>query len=272
MISFEDIAGQDLAKRAQDIGDFSRAFVRPPLWDWQVELLREATSGRYRVAGISLPRQNGKTYMSSVVGAHRAITRPGSLVLAIANDREQARLSLEYAKQVMTGHRLLAAMLQGDPLQYELRLVNGSRWVIRSSESVSVRGLSPSLVIYDELGFAKDRRLYDVSLSAQIAQEDPLLLAISTVGIRGGPLWSIANSDSNSVLWIHQTRNLSPLIDAERLEAQRLMMPDVVYRREHLNQWIDSTGAYVTEDDLAEVRPGERAINRRSGSMLSSKT
>jgi hypothetical protein len=51
--------------------------------------------------------------MSAVAGAHRVVTRPGSLVLSIANDREQARLALEYAKSVMTSDRLLLAMLDG---------------------------------------------------------------------------------------------------------------------------------------------------------------
>jgi phage terminase large subunit-like protein len=49
-----------------------------------------------------------------------------------------------------------------------------------SAEARTKMGLSPSFVVYDELGFARDRKLYDAMDSAQGARANPLMLVIST--------------------------------------------------------------------------------------------
>ena len=42
------------------------------LFDWQREAYGAATRGQYRLAGISVPRGNGKSYADAAVGQHTA--------------------------------------------------------------------------------------------------------------------------------------------------------------------------------------------------------
>ena len=258
MKTFTQVGGRELAVRCKMLPGFARALVRPKLWQWQIDTLEKALSGRYRVAGLSTPRQNGKSYMGAVAGAFVATMRPGSLVVSVAQDADAARIILNYARKIFLGNDLLAAMLV-DELKSEISLANGSRWIIKSSEAVSSRGLSPSLVVYDELGYARDRRLFDTLLAAQVAQEQPLLLAISTVGPRrSGPLFEISESEDEDVLWWHTSKNLSPLVTEKALAAQKRRMPHVVYIHEHENRWTEGKEQFVIEDDLAAVMIGEQ--------------
>jgi phage terminase large subunit-like protein len=59
-------------------------------------------------------------------------------------------------------------------------LITGSTFQALSAEARTKMGLSPSFVVYDELGSARDRDLYDAMDSAQGARANPLMLVIST--------------------------------------------------------------------------------------------
>ena len=59
-----------------------------------------------------------------------------------------------------------------------------------SAEAYSKHGFNASMVIYDELHAAPDRRLYDVLSTSMGARAQPLLLVISTAGY-----------DRHSILW-----------------------------------------------------------------------
>src|SRR5262249_58619772 len=59
-------------------------------------------------------------------------------------------------------------------------LVNGSIYVALTAEAKTKMGLSPNFVIYDELGSADSRALFDAMDSAMGARETPLMLVIST--------------------------------------------------------------------------------------------
>jgi phage terminase large subunit-like protein len=68
----------------------------------------------------------------------------------------------------------------------------GSCWRVKSREHTSSRRLHPTLVIYDEVGWANDDELFASLLAAQASVHDPLFVVVSTVGRRkSGPLWTI---------------------------------------------------------------------------------
>ena len=66
----------------------------------------------------------------------------------------------------------------------------GSFYRAISAEAYSKHGFNASMVIYDELHAAPDRRLYDVLSTSMGARKQPLLLVISTAGY-----------DRHSILW-----------------------------------------------------------------------
>ncbi len=167
------------------------------LYAWQQEAFGDATrreAGRSadRLAGISVPRGNGKSWGGSAVGVWRFRFGPQpQLILSVALDLEGARVCLHHGKRILRSHPELEAGVE--VLADELRIpATGSRWLIRSRDHLASRGLHPDLVIYDEVGWARDDELFASLLAAQASVRDPLMLVVSTVGKRrSGPLWRI---------------------------------------------------------------------------------
>jgi phage terminase large subunit-like protein len=139
-----------------------------------------------------VPRGNGKSYAAAAVGTWRLVCGPPpQLVLSAALDYEGARVALDHAKRIVQRHADLdtAVEIRADSI---LVLSTDSRWLVRSREHTASRGLHPNLVLYDEIGWARDDELFASLLAAQASVIDPLLLVVSTVGRRkAGPLWQL---------------------------------------------------------------------------------
>jgi phage terminase large subunit-like protein len=98
---------------------------------------------------------------------------------------------LDHAKTILRRHPDLAEAVEfrADSI---LVPTTGSRWLVRSRDHESSRGLHPDLVLYDECGWARDDELFASLLASQASVPDPLMLVVSTVGRRQrGPLWQI---------------------------------------------------------------------------------
>lgn len=167
------------------------------LYPWQAEAFGTACrreGGRFvhRVAAVSVPRGNGKSYAGAGVGVWRLLCgRPPQDIISAALDLEGARVVLDHARTIIRGHPALEGAIE---VQANGLLVpeTGSRWTITSREHTASRGRHPTLAIYDECGWAKDDELFSSLLAGQASVEDPLMLVISTVGRRqSGPLWTV---------------------------------------------------------------------------------
>jgi phage terminase large subunit-like protein len=226
---------------------FIKAFETLSPWYYQMDIMRHVLKRKpdgkftYRRVVISLPRQNAKSTLSAWIALHRLYCGEGRQeIVSVANDTAQAGIILGDARRVISGSDVLYSQLDDYGLtRGEIRLTNGNRWIIKSSESVASRGLRPSLILYDELGWASDRELYDTLSAGQAAQANPQIIVTSTVGpIKDGILWELfelAKAGDPSTLLIYETENLSPLITAEYLETQQAILPPHIYAREHMN-------------------------------------
>ncbi len=224
------------------------------LYPWQAEAFGEATrreGGRfkYRLAGISMPRGNGKSRGGARVGEWVLTTRPRAHVLTAALLEDGARVVLDYARADFRGKG--EVRVQANAI---LIPSTGGRWTITSREHTASRGLHPDLIIYDEIGWARDDELFASLLAAQASVEDPLMLVISTVGRRkSGPLWTVktlAEGGDPSVFWYYRTENLSPRITPEFLERQRRILLPGQFAREHQNQWVDAADSFTRQADV----------------------
>lgn len=228
------------------------------LFDWQREAFGEACRrehGRFvhRLAGISVARGNGKSWGAAAVGLWRLVTQPGCTVLSVALDYEGAKVILAHAKTMVRGSEKLAAVIDEKETQLSVP-ETGSRWLIRSSDHLSSRGLHPDIVILDEAGWAQSDDLFTSLLASQASARDPLALVVSTVGRRqSGPLWSVkqaAEAEDGETYWFHRSDNPSPLVTESFLaRAKRLLLPSV-YSREHCNVWVDAADSYVTAAEV----------------------
>lgn len=167
------------------------------LFDWQTEAFGEATRREagafvHPLAAVSVPRGDGKSFGSAKVGAWRLTAGPPPQeIVSVALDTEGAKVVLDHAKRIFRGHPDLldAVEIRADSI---IVPSTGSRWIVRSKDHAASRGLHPDVVLYDEVGWAKDDELFTSLLAAQASVSDPFFLVTSTVGKkRSGPLWRI---------------------------------------------------------------------------------
>ena len=137
-----------------------------------------------RVAVLSMGRKNGKTQLAACLAlCHLSGPKWESRgeIYSCANDRKQASKIFEEMRALITHHPWLAIRTRLKPGRKEAEdLENGSIYAALSREANTKMGLNPSFVVYDELGSAKGRDLYDAMDSAMGGRKEPLMLVIST--------------------------------------------------------------------------------------------
>lgn len=166
---------------------------RVKLRDWQkVWIRRIYKQDRFRnrpvrTAVKSVGRKNGKTFIAASLSLCHLVGPEAEArgeVYSCANDKKQAAKLFEE----------MVAMLKVNPeLRRRVNIVRfhksievlegdgaGSIYYALSADAETKHGLSPSFVVYDELGQAKKRDLYDAMDSAMGARVNPLMLVIST--------------------------------------------------------------------------------------------
>ena len=157
---------------------------------WQHELLgalfarRQDGRRKHRVGLVGLPRKNGKSALGSGIALYGLLAEgDGAEVYSCAADREQARIVFGVAKRMVELDPELAGecKLYRDAIEVP---TTGSVYRVLSSEAFTKEGLSPTLVVYDELHAAPNDELWNVMNLGSGARFDPLVLAITTAGVR----------------------------------------------------------------------------------------
>lgn len=157
---------------------------------WQARLVREVYARRadhrrrHRFALIGMARKQGKSALAAGLALYGLLAEgDGAEVYSAAGDRDQAKLVFSAAKRMVE----LDPELSREVKPYRDTLVvpsTGSVYRALSSEAYTKEGLSPSLVIADEPHAWPSRDLWDVLALAMGARVDPLMLAITTAGVR----------------------------------------------------------------------------------------
>ncbi len=158
--------------------------------DWQKEIIREIYAENddgarpVRTAVLSLGRKNGKTAIAAALALCH-LSGPEAEqrgeVYSAANDRFQAAKIFNEMVAMIEGNHFLFERINVTRFTKQLEdMRNGSIYAALSADAKTKLGLSPSFVIYDELGQAESRDLYDALDTAMGAREAPLLMVIST--------------------------------------------------------------------------------------------
>jgi len=146
------------------------------LREWQKDLLRHVFARdedgglRHRVNLVGLPRKNGKSALGSLIAAF-ALVDPktkGAEIYSVAADRNQARIVFEDTKK----------MIQNTELKEHVTIFRDSLFVqatgnvyrVLSADAPRAEGLSPTLVLFDEVHAQPSRSLWDVMSLAQGAR------------------------------------------------------------------------------------------------------
>ena len=157
---------------------------------WQKEIIggiyRTDANGRriVRQALITMGRKNGKTQLAAALAlAHLCGTEAEQRgqVYSAATDRQQASLLFaEMRAMILADPELAGRIIIRDFNKNFEDTVTGSTFTALSADAKTKAGLNASCIIYDELGSAPDRRLYDVLSTSTAARSEPLMIVIST--------------------------------------------------------------------------------------------
>jgi phage terminase large subunit-like protein len=152
---------------------------------WQREILEAIYDSPTRRAIISLGRKNGKTALTAMlVLAHLCgpVWRRNSQIYSAAQSRDQASLVFALAAKMVRNSVLSEYVTVRDSAKELFCARTGVRYKALSADATTAYGLSPVLVIHDELGQVRGPRseLYDALETGMGAHQDPLSIIIST--------------------------------------------------------------------------------------------
>jgi phage terminase large subunit-like protein len=269
-------AGRSLVHQA-----WQRAFLD------ELFLRRDNGSRVYHEALLGIARKNGKSTTGSEIGLYGLMgTREQSPeVYAAAAAKDQARAVFGQSADFVDASPLLKQWLKP---QRNVILCKSNRGVFRvlASDAPLQYGLNPSVVVIDELWAHQQPELYYALTTGQLAREDPLVVSCTTAGFdrdsicfelyeRGRNLRDNggirAMRDAGFLFWWYEmdaqadyrdesewkAANPSDWITIEALRAEQARLPESVFRRLHLNQWTETSEAWIKtwEWDACRGRP-----------------
>ena len=163
-------------------------FILGSLAGWRAR--QDRAVRRYRYAYIEIPRKNGKTYIGAALALYYTFFagEPGAEGYSLATKSDQARLVYDQAKSMVYADPDLRRRIHpAGKWQSSLTLLGtgGERLQPLSKDYSTLDGLSPSLVVIDELHAHATRQAIDVMATAMGARESPLLAVITTAGVDG---------------------------------------------------------------------------------------
>lgn len=264
-------------------------------WQRQLigHLLARRVDGRlrHRQALIGEARKNGKSGIGATVGLGGLVLGPaGGEVYSCAADKQQAKVVFDTARRMVKMDPELSEILKvyRDVIEYEQ---TGSVYRALSAEAYTKEGLNPHLVVFDEVHAQPTRELWDVMALAMGARIEPLLVGITTAGVRtditgqdslcyglyqygvrvasgelDDPTFFMAwwepkdpaadHREPNT--WREANPGLGDLVSAEDLASAVLRTPENEFRTKRCNQWVATQQAWFPTglwESLAEARP-----------------
>jgi len=120
-------------------------------YPFQQKLVESFHDNRFTIC--KLPRQSGKSVVTTAYLIHQAIFRPNINIAILANKRET---SFELMAKLQTSYENLPKWMQQGIVTWNkgsIELENGSRITASSTSSSAVRGFSYNIVFLDEFAF-----------------------------------------------------------------------------------------------------------------------
>jgi phage terminase large subunit-like protein len=264
---------------------------------WQRMLLGHAFARRadgrlrHKVILILMPRKNGKSAIGSGLGVDGLLFGGrGAEVYSCAGDRDQARIIFGEGKNMISADPDLRSVLQ--PMRDVIAGPHNSIWRVLSAEAYSKEGLNPTRVLFDEAHVQPNRELFDVMDLAMGARVDAQMIVLSTVGVK------VATNGEESLLyqlyqygrrvaageiddptffmaywgapegadhrdpkvWDGANPGYGDLIDPEDFAAKVNTTPENEYRIKRLNQWVETTSAFLPTGAWEALADRNRSI------------
>jgi phage terminase large subunit-like protein len=288
------------------------------LREWQKELFRHVFARdedgglSHRISLVGMPRKSGKSALGSIIAAFGLmdIKTQGGEIYSVAADRQQARIVFEDTKRMIQNSELNEHV----KIYRDAIIVPATNNVYRvlSADAPRHEGLSPTLVLFDELHAQPNRQLFDVMSLAQGARgKNATMVAITTAGIktesqtgkdtiayslyqygqrisRGEEVdptffmaWWEAPAEADHRLestWMAANPGYGDICAASDFESSVKRTPEAEFRTKRCNQWVSSqsawlpTGAWESLAGEFEIGPDEDYILGFDGSYANDST
>jgi phage terminase large subunit-like protein len=246
---------------------------------------------RHREALIGIGRKNGKSGIGAALGLEGLVLGPaGGEVYSCAADKQQAKVVFDTARRMVKSDPQLSELLNvyRDVIEFTR---TGSIYRALSAEAYTKEGLNPHRVIFDEVHAQPTRELWDVMALAMGARVEPLMVGITTAGVRtdttgqdslcysmyeygrrvvSGELddptyfmawWEPVLPDADHrdpETWRQANPGLGDLVSTEDMASKILRTPENEYRIKRCNQWVSQQQAWFPSglwESLADPRP-----------------
>ena len=319
------VAEADLKRsRGNDIADFAEALCKITkdsiaghagedliFRPWQRELTKQLFAVkadgtfRHRIGLVGLPRKNGKSaWLSAIALESLVLGAQGGEIYSCAAEKEQAKIVFNTAKEMVRLHPELSELLT----VYKDTIHNpktGSVYRALSSDAFSKEGLNPTLVCFDELHAQPNRELFDVMSLAMGARIEPMLVAITTAGVKSDNsgkdsicfslyeygkrialgevvdpsfffAWWEANNDGDyrdSNAWKEANPGFDDIVAADDFASAILRTPEAEFKTKRLNIWTSTSdtwlphGAWDVLSDPREIPDGTDVVLGFDGSF-----
>jgi len=287
--------------------------MRPWQSDMIRRLLARKANGRlkHRQALIGVPRKNGKSALGAGIALYGLAFGPrGGEVFSCAADKEQARIVFGTAKKMIELEPQFSGMFKTYRDAIELP-ATGSVYRVLSAEAFTKEGLNPHLVLFDEVHAQPSRELWDVMALATGARLEPLIVGITTAGVKSdssggdslcygmyqygqrvafGELddpsfyfeWWGAPQDSehtNAEIWAMANPGYGDIVSADDFSSAVLRTPEAEFRTKRLNQWVSTAQTWLPagvwdacEDDEVSIPDGAEVVLGFDGSFNNDST
>ena len=156
---------------------------------------------RFRNIYIEVAKKNGKTLMAAGIGLLLAFfdDEPGAEVYSAATKRDQAKLVWRDAAQMVKKNLGLRTRVQ--VLAHSLtRPSQAQLFQPLGKDSDSDQGINPHGAIIDELHVLDDREVVDNIETAASARSQPMIVKITTAGVKRESVWADERADAVSIL------------------------------------------------------------------------
>jgi phage terminase large subunit-like protein len=309
--------------RGDDIADFAEALCKITkdsiaghagedlvFRPWQRELTKQLFAVkadgtfRHRIGLVGLPRKNGKSaWLSAVALESLVLGAQGGEIYSCAAEKEQAKIVFNTAKEMVRLHPELSELLT----VYKDTIHNpktGSVYRALSSDAFSKEGLNPTLVCFDELHAQPNRELFDVMSLAMGARIEPMLVAITTAGVKSDnsgkdsicfslyeygkriangevddptfffAWWEANNEDYRSPdTWREANPGFDDIVAADDFASAILRTPEAEFKTKRLNIWTSTSdtwlphGSWDALSDPREIPDGTDVVLGFDGSF-----
>lgn len=247
---------------------------------WQrstlLDLLEERNGRRlYRTGLIGLPRKNGKSILGAGLALYGLLAdnEPGAEVYACAGDRQQARIVFGEAKRIVQASPALSRHVRVTRDVLEVP-ATGSVFRVLSADAKLQQGLTPHLVVFDEVHVQPDDALWNAMVLGMGTRKRPLMVGITTAGFGDDTLLRrlydygkrVQSGEVNDptfyfrwyepsggqevdwrdqAIWHEANPALGDFLNLDALDHDSRTTPEHEFRRYHLNQWTSVASAWL---------------------------